>query len=116
MRIRDHQLHPTQAAAGHAAQKFHPERFGFVMAGDHPQHLPPAVGSDADGDDHGGRYDAVVGIPRSCQNCISAKRTKQELLGEAQMQPLARNAWQTGLGAIHASWEGSKDTRTRGGS
>lgn len=60
MRVRDDQLDPTQAAPGEAAQEFDPERLGFAVADGHAEHLAPAVGIDAHGNDNGDGDDVVV--------------------------------------------------------
>jgi len=60
MRIRDHQLHAAQSAAGKLAQECHPERLGFAVTDIHPENLPPAIAVDADGDDHRDGDDAAV--------------------------------------------------------
>jgi hypothetical protein len=53
MRIRDDELGPAQAATGEAAEELDPERLGLAVPGRHAQHLTPAVGVDANGDDDG---------------------------------------------------------------
>jgi hypothetical protein len=60
MGVGDYQLHATQTAPGEAAQELHPERLGLAVANCHAEHLPPAVGVDADGDDHRDGDDVVV--------------------------------------------------------
>ena len=60
MRVRDDQLDAAQAAPGEAAQELDPERLGLAVADGHAEHLAPAVGVDADGDDHGDGDDVVV--------------------------------------------------------
>ena len=60
MGVGDDQLDAAQAAPGQAAQELHPERLGLAMAGGHAEHLAPAVGINADGDNDGGGDDAVV--------------------------------------------------------
>ena len=60
MRVRDHQLHAPEAAAGERAQELDPERLGLAVADAHAQHLAPAVGINADGDDDRDRDDVMV--------------------------------------------------------
>jgi len=60
MRIRDHQLHPAQAAAGELAQELGPDRFGFRAADLRPQHLAPTIGVDARRDNGRDRDDAAA--------------------------------------------------------
>ena len=54
------QLDAAQAAAAQLAQEVGPEGLGLGRADVHAQHLAPAVGVDADRDDHGDRDDAAV--------------------------------------------------------
>ena len=58
--VGDHQLDAAQAAAGELAQEVGPERLGLGGADVHAEHLAPAVGVDADRDDHRDRDDAPV--------------------------------------------------------
>ena len=58
MGIRDHQLDAAQAAALELAQELDPEGLGLRGADRHAEHLAPAVGVDADRDDHRDRDDA----------------------------------------------------------
>jgi len=58
MGIGDHKLHAAQAAPRQLAQELRPDRLGFRGADLHAQHLAPAVGIDAHGDDDGDRDDA----------------------------------------------------------
>ena len=54
------ELHAAQAAASQAAQELGPERLGLAVPDRHAAPLPPAVGVDANGNDHGHRHDVVV--------------------------------------------------------
>ncbi len=58
MRVGDDELDATQAASRQLAQELRPDRLGLRGADLHAQHLAPAVGVDADGDDDGDRDDA----------------------------------------------------------
>src|SRR3546814_11889240 len=60
MRVRGHQLHAAQAAPGERAQKLDPERPRLAVADGHAEHLTPAVGVDAHGDDDCARADVVL--------------------------------------------------------
>ena len=57
VRVRDHQLHAPQATPGQLAQELGPDRLGLRCAYFQAQHLAPAVGVHADGDDDGDRDD-----------------------------------------------------------
>ena len=57
--VGDDQLDAAQAAPGELAQEGRPEGLGLGGADIHAQHLAPAVGVDADGDDDGDRDDAA---------------------------------------------------------
>ena len=63
--VGDDELHAPQAAAGELAQECRPEGLGLRRADVHAEDLPPAVGVDADRDDHGDRDDAAVSQARS---------------------------------------------------
>ena len=52
MRVRDHQLHAAQPTSGELAQEVGAEGLGFRGPDRHAEHFTPAVGVDADGDDH----------------------------------------------------------------
>ena len=56
----DHELYAAQAASGQLSQKLGPDRLGFRGADLHAENLTPAIGVDADGDDHGNRDDAAA--------------------------------------------------------
>lgn len=43
-----------------STQELDPERFGLAVAGGHAEHLAPAIGVDADSDDHGDGDDLVI--------------------------------------------------------
>jgi hypothetical protein len=58
--VGDDQLDAAQAAPGELAQEGGPERLRLRRADVEAQHLPPAVGVDADRDDHGDGHDAAV--------------------------------------------------------
>ena len=58
--VGDDELHAAQAAAGELAQELDPERLGLRRADVHAEHLAPAVGVDADRDDHRHRDDPPV--------------------------------------------------------
>ena len=58
--VGDHQLDAAQAAPRELAQELGPEGLGLRGADIHAQHLAPAVGVDADRDDHRHRDDAAV--------------------------------------------------------
>ena len=53
VRIRDHQLHAAQPAAGQLARERRPGRIRLRVAGVHAEHLAPSVGVDAHRDRHG---------------------------------------------------------------
>ena len=57
--VGDDQLDAAQAAPGELAQEVGPEGLGLGGADLHAEHLAPAVGVDADGDDDGDRDDAA---------------------------------------------------------
>jgi hypothetical protein len=56
--IGDHELDASQSPAGQLAQELRPDRLGFGCANFHAEHLAPAVGIDAHGDDDGNRDNA----------------------------------------------------------
>jgi site-specific DNA recombinase len=60
MGVRDHELHPGQAAALELAQELGPEGLGLRGADVHAQHLAAAVGVHRHGDGHGDGDDAAV--------------------------------------------------------
>jgi len=60
MVVGDHQPGLVQTAPGQRAQEVKPEGIGFRGAEGHAQHIPPAVGVDADGDDLPCRDDAAL--------------------------------------------------------
>ena len=53
VRVRDHELHATQAAAGELAQEGGPEHLGFRRADVHAQDFAPAVRVDTNGNNDG---------------------------------------------------------------
>ena len=54
MRVGDDEPGAAQAATRERAQELDPERLGLAVADRHAEHLVPAVGVDADGNDHRG--------------------------------------------------------------
>ncbi len=69
MRIGDHQLDATQAAAPQAAQEVGPECFCLRRADRHAKDLPPAVGVDAGGD-RDGDADNTASLTHLDVSCI----------------------------------------------
>ena len=60
MSVGHDELHAAQAASGQLSQELGPDRLGFRGADLHAENLTPAIGVDADGDDHGNRDDAAA--------------------------------------------------------
>src|SRR6201996_7040990 len=60
MRVGDHRLDAAKAAPGELAQERGPERLGFRRADIHAENLAPAIGIDADRNDHRHRDDASL--------------------------------------------------------
>lgn len=60
MRIAEHELDAPETASCQLSQERRPDRFGLGRADLHAQNLAPAVGIDAEGDDHGDRDSAAI--------------------------------------------------------